>query len=175
MGAITLGAVTIAVSFIILSITSRCGVDVSARFLERGKVIPSMQEALTQKSLSTWLTISPYKRPYALWVIPLDFVFMLSLGAFLATGSLFFAQAIAWPYSLTLWQWLLPLVAPTIYVLSDATEDVLIIRILLGTNLVKSSIYAVKSVATSVKMLSATIALAQTVGLGIWSYWFSNA
>jgi hypothetical protein len=177
MLSITLGAVTIILSFIISFVAGRCGFDVSSRFLERGNVIPSRQEALTEKSLSAWLKDPPtsqYARPHAFWIIPLDFAFMLSLAVFMATGSLSFAEAIAWPQSLKLWQWLLPLIGPAVYLLSDAAEDILIVRILLHSNQVDSGVFAAKRVATAIKVLSATIALLQTLGLGLWSLLFSE-
>jgi hypothetical protein len=194
MGAIWLGSLTIAASFLISLVAGRCGYDVSARFLERGNVIPSRQLSsantslpqdsgprldvrLTKESLSAWLvdaTTSQYVRPYVFWVIPLDFVFMGLLGAFMVTGSLTFAEAIAWPRPLSQWQGPALLIAPIVYVVSDAVEDIQIIRILLGSNQVDGSSFATMRWWTGCKTLFATIALTQTIGLGFWSLWFSK-
>jgi hypothetical protein len=183
--AIWFGALTIALSFIISAVASKCGVDVDARFLERRTVIPSMQVAdgpevrLTAASLSTWLTnqeTAAHAREYVFWVLPFDFIFMFLFGAFMALGSLHFAEAIALPGSLDIWLWLLPWLLPVAYVVCDAMEDVSIIRILVfGTNKVDSKAFDNMRWWTRYKLRCATLALTQIIGLGIWAWYNSQA
>ena len=191
MLAILLGTATIMWSFVISYVADRCGVDVSARFLERGDFIPSRKVAaeaaaagspyagpppdasITEASLSNWIidpVTAPHARQYAYEVIPFDFVFMALLGAFTAVGSSTFLETVVYPNSLELWHWLLLLAAPIVYVVSDATEDVLIIRLLRNSGLVNSGMYAWKCKATSIKAGAATVALLQTAGLGVASW-----
>jgi hypothetical protein len=178
MLAITCAAATIIWGFWVSSIANRFGPDVGARFLERGAVIPSMNNAdLSARSLSLWLrdnATARWARPYRNYVMPLDAVYMLLLGGFLGVGSLSCADAIFWPTILTLWQRLLVITLPVLYVVSDAIEDVLIFILLQKSNLVSPSTFAVMRQATQAKKFFVSAALVQTLVLGIWATLFAE-
>src|SRR5437879_5018132 len=87
-------------------ITPQFGGDVIARFIERGKVIPSIQSrhipgndgALSEPNLALWLSTpgnDPGRQGYVLPVIiPLDLLFLISLGSLLGFASALLASRI---------------------------------------------------------------------------------
>jgi len=162
---------TIIWGFWVSSIADRFGLDVGARFIERDNA------ELSAHSLSLWLrdnATARWARPYRNYVRPLDSVYMLLLGGFLGVGSLSCAEAILWPSTLTLWQRLLVIALPVLYVVSDAIEDVLIFVQLQKSNLVNQSTFAVMRKATQAKKIFVSAALVETLVLGIWATFFAE-
>jgi hypothetical protein len=134
---ILLGAAAIAVPFVIsvLAPTSVVGSAVSQRFLERSKTIPpepgTAPVPIDETNLRAWVTsrdTAAYAHAYASRVMPLDFIYLVVLGSFLALGAYTLASAVAWPpalASLPLWVWL---IFPALYVIADFAEDSLIMQ-----------------------------------------------
>ncbi|MBB4368314.1 hypothetical protein GGD63_001093 [Bradyrhizobium sp. cir1] len=173
MIAITCAAGVIVWSYLVAGVAGRLGQDVSSRFLEHGSVIPSLNNsALTAQSLSLWLrdsSTAQYARPYRLFVIPLDLVYLALLGGFLATGALWCAEALAWPDALKLWQWYLVLAPAVLYVVADTLEDVLIFVLLRSSTTVSSGLFSIMRFATAAKLVFVSVALFETLALGVAS------
>jgi hypothetical protein len=153
--AILFGAVTIALFFIINQVAERYGPDVGRRFLERGP-------DYTTASLRAWVASgenSLNARHYAMPVLfPLDLVFLLALGGFLACGSVVCAQSIALLRNVT---WLFAAL-PGLYVAADLLEDALLARFLLNPENITDGAVSFAQTITAVKIKTAGLAIAQT-------------
>ncbi|WP_316189908.1 hypothetical protein [Bradyrhizobium sp. SZCCHNS1054] len=173
MLAITCAAGTIIWGFVVSLVADRFGPDVGARFLERGTVIPSMNNAaLSAQSLSLWLRDSAtarWLRAYRIFVIPLDFIYLLLLGGFLATGALSCADVIASPRALEPCLRALVIALPILYIVADAVEDLLIVVVLGKSNLVSEGLFSAMRVATKAKLIFVSLALVETLALGAWA------
>lgn len=171
MIAITCAAGAIAWSYLIAGVAGRLGQDVSSRFLEHGNVIPSLNNtALTAQSLSLWLrdsSTAQYARAYRFFVIPLDLVYLALLGGFLATGSLWCAEALAWPKALESWQWYLIPIPALLYVVADTVEDALIFVVLASSTTVSSGLFSAMRFATAAKLIFVSVAIFETLALGL--------
>lgn len=173
MLAITCAAGAIICGFLVSGVADRFGPDVGARFLERGGVIPSMNNtALSAQSLSLWIrdnTTAQWSRPYRNCVIPLDVVYLLLLGGFLAAGALSCAEVIASPRALEPWQRIVVVALPVLYMAADFIEDILIFVLLGGSNLVNESAFSAMRVATKAKLILVSASLLEVLFLGIWA------
>jgi hypothetical protein len=159
--AIGLGGILIFWSPTISSMASRFGPDVAARFLERGKTIPSTNEKLSRGTLERWMHSSAVNsvqaKAYACFVIPADIIYILVFSGFLLSASISLQQIIpplsGWAY--VVW------VFPVCYAIADFVEDFLIIYLLLRPKRVQQALFIVMRCSTVVKIASASIALIQ--------------
>jgi len=135
---ILLAAATIAIPFTIGFLAPNSGAAVSERFLERPVGIPGEPSAgpapLDEKNLRAWATAEKtkgYAHIYAWRVIPLDLVYLIVFGGFLAFAAYTLASSEIAPGNvlgkipLMLW-----LVFPALYVVTDLLEDILIMTLL---------------------------------------------
>jgi hypothetical protein len=115
--AISLAALAIGLTFASRIVADRYGQEVADRFLERRKFYD-------RTYLRDWVSANPgAARGYAFPVLfPLDLLFMVSLGAFLAIGSVIAAETVE---ALRNFAWLFAVV-PVTYVVLDLVEDVLL-------------------------------------------------
>jgi hypothetical protein len=124
-------ALTLSLSFLIADKASQFGFAVAIRFLERGDVIPPGNQPLTAENLDRWRS-APLNRAsargYASQIIPLDILFLLSLGFFSGLASMALANHIG----LSSLQRSLLLIFPVLYTASDFIEDLLIRNILVS-------------------------------------------
>jgi hypothetical protein len=163
--AVFLGAVTIALFFVIIQVADGYGPKVGNRFLER-------DPDYSAESLRTWVTSAEdasNARHYAIPVLfPLDLMFMFALGGFLACGSVACAQSIALLRNVA---WLFAIL-PGLYVAADLLEDSLLARLLLNAdNITDGAVNFAKAV-TAVKLNAAKIAILQTIAIGAASLVF---
>ena len=177
MYAITLAAAAIIWPFIVNCVADKYGTDVSARFLERLGHIPSTGKALTRENLEEWLR-SPangqFRRPYAYFIMPLDFVYICLVGGFFVWGSLWLAAALTWPRPATWPFCVLVCILPVVYVVSDLVEDALIARIVPRQDVTNTE-FKVMRWATKIKMVCFGAAAVQTFVLGVCAVFWSAA
>lgn len=151
--AIFLAAVTIGLFFVIGMVSAGYGPKVRDRFLERG----------AKYTVADLRNLAPRDaRGYTFPVlIPLDLLFMIFLGGFLAFASVGAADSVG-PLKTIAW---LFAVGPALYVAADLMEDVLLARMLLSQNAItQSAIDLVQSV-TKVKFVTCGYGIAQTIAL----------
>jgi hypothetical protein len=173
---ILLGTVAIAVPFLIAFVApaSLVGAAVSARFLERSASIPPEPQtapvAVNESSLRAWVTsadTAAFARAYARRVMPLDFLYLLALGGFLAMGAYALAGNVDWPpalASLPRWTWL---ILPLFYTLADFAEDCLIVLLMTSpSRITKSSVDAL-SFLRKLKIASSALSILQILALGL--------
>jgi hypothetical protein len=105
---ILLAASAIAIPFVISFVApaSSVGAAVSAKFLERpGGIPPEPDKAPTtinKDTLQTWVMsarTAPHTRTYASRVIPIDLLYIVAFGGFLAIGAYSLASDIRLMYS----------------------------------------------------------------------------
>lgn len=154
---------TLFLSFAVAQQASQYGPAVAQRFLERGNEIPGMGP-LDAANLSRWVLDeknAASARGYARRVIPVDIAFLLSFGTFLAMASIFLAATVRWRGldAGSAWWWLLT-VLPSLYVIADFIEDVLIIRLLENPTEIRSRFSFLRKM-TSLKILTSAGAFAQ--------------
>jgi hypothetical protein len=173
---ILLGAAAIAVPFVISFVApaSIVGRAVSDRFLERSNAIPPEPETgsvpIDKDSLRAWVT-SPatanFARAYAWRVMPLDLVYLVVLGGFLALGAHTLASAVVWPAMLAklpLWVWL---VFPIAYMIADAAEDSLIMVLMSKPESISKSSVDALTALRGAKIASNALAITQIFALGL--------
>ncbi len=173
---ILLGAAAIAMPFIISILAPKCvvGTAVSDRFLERSKTIPPEPNGaplpINESNLRAWVTseeTAGYARAYARRVMPLDFIYLVVLGSFLALGAYTLASAVAWPptlASLPLWVWL---IFPTVYAVADFLEDSLIIVLITQPAKIGNSTVDTLTLLRNTKIGSNALAITQIFALGL--------
>jgi hypothetical protein len=124
-------ALTLSLSFLIADKASQFGFPVAIRFLERGDVIPPGNQPLTAETLDRWRS-DPVNHAsaqgYASLIIPLDILFLLSLGCFFGFASMALADHIGMSRFLRV----LLLIFPVLYTSSDFIEDLLIRNMLVS-------------------------------------------
>jgi hypothetical protein len=165
------GALTIAFSFITSSIISHFnfGSAVDARFIERSRTIPETNEAISAESLTRWVKKNPAQaKSYAFPVLfPLDFLFLIFLGLFTAIASQMLIASIDWPPAFRILPAWAGLIAPFVYIISDGLEDLIAIALLSVPNLINSLSVELLTISTTIKLISCTLALAQTIVLAV--------
>jgi hypothetical protein len=121
---ILLAATAIAIPFIISFVApvKSVGAAVSARFLERPGGIPREPSGdplpINKQTLYAWVTASDtatYARAYVWRVIPIDFIYILAFGGFLALGAYTLASGLAQTSLLGKLPILMWLVFPAVY------------------------------------------------------------
>jgi hypothetical protein len=154
--AIFLAAVTIGLFFAIGMVANCYGSKVSSRFLERG-------EEYAETDLKQFVTGSARDaRGYAFPVLfPLDLLFMVFLGGFLAFASVGAAESIECLRKLA---WLFA-IGPAFYVAADLVEDTLLARMLLSADAVSQNAIDLVRKMTAAKFVTCTYAILQTVVL----------
>ena len=173
---ILLGTAAIALPFVISSVapTSVVGSAVANRFLERSKTIPPEPQAapvpIDESHLRAWVTsedTAAYAHAYAWRVMPLDFIYLVVLGGFLALGAYTLASAVAWPPPLArlpLWIWL---IFPAVYVIADFAEDFLIILLMTQPSRISSLTVDALTFLRNAKIGSNIVAITQIFVLGL--------
>jgi hypothetical protein len=173
---ILLGTAAIALPFVISFVApaKRVGTAVSDRFLERSTTIPpepaTAPVPIDKDSLRAWVTAkqtASYARAYACRVMPLDFLYLLMLGGFLALGAYTLASAVAWPLALAwlpLWAWL---VFPALYTLADFAEDCLIVVLMTQPSRISKSSVDALAFLRNAKIGSNILAITQIFALGL--------
>jgi hypothetical protein len=152
-------ALTLSLSFLIADKASKLGFAVTVRFLERGDVIPPGNQSLTAENLDRWRS-DPVNHAsaqgYASQIIPLDILFLLSLGCFFGLASMALADHIG----MSSFQRLLLLIFPVLYTASDFIEDLLIRNMLLSSSSSAGNFNFTRWV-TSAKMKTASLSFLQ--------------
>lgn len=177
---ILFATLAIALPFVIAKAGLPFGTAVTQRFLERETndsdprfTIPleaKLGNQLAAESLATWVREHTERaRGYAQRVIPLDVVYLVCLGIFLAIASVtlrdltltrFFPRIPSWVC------WLLP----CIYVVCDLSEDLLIMLFLTWPKTIKGAAFRALSLARSIKIMSVGLAFVQVLLLCVMSY-----
>jgi hypothetical protein len=172
---ILLATTAIALPFVIsiLAPVKTAGSAVAERFLERSflqtPTIPPDPRPeplpVTADSLHAWVT-SPdtagYARAYAWRVMPLDFIYLATLGTFLALAATTLASGIAWPPA---WGWIW-LIFPLSYMLADVAEDCLIVTLMTRPASISQFTVDMLAVFRNVKIGANALAIAQIFVLG---------
>lgn len=178
MRAIIVSAVLVAILHFGLRyyITPQFGEDVEARFIERSKVIPSIQSrqlpgndgSLDEANLALWLSTQANdqaRRGYVVPVIiPFDLVFLISLGSLLGFASVLLGNQIGAVsrFNPMLW-WILPVA----YIACDLIEDCFIAALLTWPNLLNAVSFRLLRSATAAKFVTVAVAVAQAGLLGV--------
>jgi hypothetical protein len=151
--AIFLAAITIGLFFVIAIFAAQYGAKVESRFLERGV-------SYNETDIKSLAPIEA--RGYAFPVLfPLDLVFMISLGSFLAVASVEAAKSI---HFLRNFAWLFAL-GPALYVAADLIEDTLLAHMLLSAEAVNQATIHLTQNITRVKLVVITFGILQTISL----------
>ena len=162
-------AVALLLSFLIANQASQFGFAVAVRFLERGSVIPPDNDPLTAENLDRWRS-DPANRAaaqgYASRLMPLDIVFLLSLGCFFGFASATLAGHAGMSTSYLVWPW----IAPALYMASDLIEDLLIRNVLLSPAPPARNFVQMRR-ATGAKMVTSMICFLQVFVLTFRSLW----
>jgi hypothetical protein len=160
-------ALTLSLSFLIADKASQFGFAVAIRFLERGDVIPPDNQPLTAEKLERWRS-DPVNRAsaqgYATQIIPLDILFLLSLGCFFGLASMALADHIG----MSNFQRLLLLIFPVLYAASDFIEDLLIRNMLVSSSSSASNFNLMRWM-TSAKMKTASLCFLQVFILVVFA------
>jgi len=175
---ILLGTAAITLSFIVSIVANlpSSGRAVAARFLERTNSLPKQTEKpseVTVNTLRDWITegsTSGFSTAYAWKVIPLDFLFLISLGCFLGVGSSILASMTSWPAGFSkipLWVWWC---LPALYMLADACEDTLIMLFLNKPMTITTNSLDLLTQFRSIKIWTNVLATVQVFLLGLGSY-----
>jgi hypothetical protein len=148
-------ATALALSFAIADRALKFGPAVSARFLERGNAIPPSNVEVTASNVAEWLS-DPQNavaiEGYVRVVLPMDVIFLVSFGAFLASGATALASGLMLP-------WWVYWIVPGLYMAADLAEDALIAKTILARD--GHSTFRVIRRATRLKMLFALLSLLQ--------------
>jgi hypothetical protein len=177
---ILLATTAIALPFIISMIApaTEVGRAVADRFLERSfletPTIPAdsktKQRPADADNLREWVTAqetADHARAYAWRVMPLDFLYLAALGAFLALAATTLASTIAWPpawWNPPPWLWL---IFPLTYMLADVAEDCLIIALMTRPARISEFTLKLLAVLRNVKIGTNIMAIGQIFALGL--------
>jgi hypothetical protein len=178
---ILLATLAIALPFIISGVTMPFGNAVSERFLERPthKRAPSYTipretaagEPLDAASLISWVREnSDFANGYAKSVIPIDMLYLLFLGGFLAFASTTLVAFVRWPITLSavpIWIWLL---LPVFYIVSDFVEDGLIFIMLRWPSTIDGTTVNVLAFVRQTKIVTVTLSIVQVLLICLVSY-----
>jgi hypothetical protein len=162
-------------------VTPPYGEDVTGRFIERSKFIPSIKAqklagndgTFNISNLALWLAMpenAPIRRGYVTPVIlPLDLLFLIALGSLLGWASSMLAVEIGLmsKFSPVIW-WIFPLA----YLLFDFVEDIFIAVILTWPSLLSPATFWMLTTATTGKLWAIGAAFLQ-VGL-LLAGWLST-
>ena len=152
-------ALTLSLSFLIADKASQFGLAVAIRFLERGDVIPPGNQPLTAENLERWRS-DPVNhasaQAYASQIIPLDILFLLSLGCFFGLASMALTEHIG----MSSFPRLLLLIFPLLYSASDFIEDLLIRNMLVSPSSSAGNFVFMRWM-TSAKMKTASLCFLQ--------------
>jgi hypothetical protein len=170
------GALAVALPFVISAVAAKFGKAVSERFLERPGELPAEVGAkgpLTASMLRDWATGSAtaaHAGGYAHRIMPLDLLYLLSLGLFLGLAASYLAGLVSWPGWIAsrpdwLW-WILPLV----YMAFDVAEDGLIVVLLSWPSSITDGSLKLLSALRLVKIVSVGAAMGVAVLLGLLSF-----
>jgi hypothetical protein len=118
---------------------------------------------ITKETLKAWV-VDPNNGAavygYTHRIIPLDVIFLCCLGCFLALGSAALAKYTIWPIEVSLlppWSfWIIP----SLYMLSDLAEDIMIARLLTSPGAIERS-FDFMRLATKIKIAMVKISFAQ--------------
>lgn len=160
--AILLGVLTIALTFIVGGVASTHGPNVLARFLER-------DTRYTPEELRHWVSENVANaRAYAFPVLfPLDVLFLVCFGGFLASGSRSLGSEIG--ISGGVHRWLLA--APVVYVAADLLEDAALAWMLTSAARITPATVQATKVLTTVKLATSSIGIVQLTVLAAIAVW----
>ena len=178
---ILLATAAIAVPFLISFVApgNRVGRAVADRFLERSflqtPTIPPEPDPKAElpevdaDNLRAWVTSqADYARAYAWRVMPLDFIYLVALGTFLALAATTLASGIAWPPTMAKllpgWVWL---IFPLAYMIADVLEDFLIIILMTRPASISPFTVNMLAVLRNVKIGANALAITQIFALGV--------
>jgi hypothetical protein len=178
---ILLGTLAIALPFIISGAAIPFGNAVSGRFLERPTrdgvpryAIPletASGKPLDATSLVDWVSKNgDFAKGYATRVIPLDVLYLLILGCFLAIASATMAPLVQWPISLSgfpIWIWWL---LPVVYVACDFSEDALVFAMLRWPSTIQEGTMDALAILRATKIATVTLSMVQVLLLCLASY-----
>jgi hypothetical protein len=163
-------ALTLSLSFLIADKASQFGFAVAIRFLERGDVIPPANQPLTAENLDRWRwdpVNHASAQGYASKIIPLDILFLLSLGCFFGLASMALADHIG----MSSFQRSLLLIFPVLYTTSDFIEDLLIRNMLVAPSSSTGNFNFMRSM-TSAKMKTASLCFLQVFVLVVLAMFY---
>ena len=163
--AILLGVLTVALTFIVGGVASRQGPNVLARFLER-------DTRYTREELRRWVSEnSANARAYAFPILfPLDLLFLLCLGGFVAAGSWSVGREIGITGGFHRWL----LAAPLLYVAADLLEDVALAWMLTSADRITDATVQATKLLTMVKLVASSLSIVQLTALSsiaVWQDW----
>jgi hypothetical protein len=173
---ILLAAAAIAVPFILsyLAPAAVVGAAVSDRFLERAETIPpepgSPPKPINEDNLRAWVTsrdTKGYASAYAWRVMPLDLIYLVVLGGFLALGAYTLAAGIAWPPLLAKLPLGIWLIFPVVYMITDLIEDSLIFLMMTRPSSISELTVQELTVLRNTKIFSNAMAITQIFALGL--------
>ncbi|WP_027553351.1 hypothetical protein [Bradyrhizobium sp. Cp5.3] len=178
---ILLGTLAIALPFIISGVAIPFGNAVSGRFLERPThdrppryTIPLETEAgkpLDATSLTDWISKNgDFAKGYATRVIPLDVLYLLFLGGFLAVASTTLVGSVRWPIPLSgfpTWIWWL---LPVVYIVCDFAEDAVIFTMLRWPSTIQGGTMDGLAILRATKIVTVTLSMVQVLLLCLASY-----
>ncbi|MHC2313085.1 hypothetical protein ACVIHC_000131 [Bradyrhizobium diazoefficiens] len=148
-------------------VAPRYGEDLAERFLERLKYIPSQTEVLSKATLARWLADSTHARAISGYVFPvlfpLDILFLICLGLFLALASASLAERLGFLSAVPAWIWW---IIPTSYMASDLTEDAGLVATLKSWIRLTPTSFRLLSILTTLKLATVTLAIGQFAFLG---------
>lgn len=157
---------------------------VAERFLERAflttpSIPPDVHEArnaneppneVDASNLLAWVNHHPVAaHTYAWRVMPLDFLYLAVLGAFLALAANFLASGLASSSALAklpAWTWF---VLPAIYVLADFVEDCLIVIMMSQPTTISDRMINLLTAFRNLKIGATVLAIIQIFALGLFS------
>ena len=175
------GTLAIALPFIISGAALPFGNAVSDRFLERPThdgepryTVPietGVGKKLDAASLAEWFKgHGDFADGYATRIIPLDILYLFSLGAFLAIASAMLADAVRWPIALSgfpAWVWWL---LPVVYIIYDFAEDILVFTMLRWPSTIQERALDALTYLRAIKTGTVTLSMAQVLLLCLASY-----
>jgi hypothetical protein len=107
---------------------------------------------------------------YATRIIPLDILFLFSLGAFLAIASAMLADTVRWPIALSsfpAWVWWL---LPVVYIICDFAEDTVIFTMFRWPSTIREQALDALAHLRAFKIGTVTLSMAQVLLLYFASY-----
>jgi hypothetical protein len=158
--AILLAAATIGLVFIIRPVAQLNAPVEGARYFESQTTYKSSQLRAFVKQRPK--QAAGYVYPV---LFPLDLLFMICLGGFIATAALALVGSPGLPQG---WVWLL-MILPAAYVAADLAEDILLARFLTSTSTITDALVAFMQQLTSAKIVLVGLGLAQTALLALWA------
>lgn len=159
--ALFFGALALGLSFIVSMVAAGFGPDVSSRLFERDRNYTTAQ----LKDFAMAEDGTP-ARGYAIPVLlPLDLLFLFSLGLFLLFGSVSSATIVPAlkPYA----TWFA--VLPCIFIVADVSEDLSLARMFYWPDVIGDTTVTITKILTTIKIYASGLAIAQTALLAAYS------